>query len=156
VVRDACAGPGEVVLVGFSMGSLIAYNVVAHADETSPVKSLVTCGSPIGDPGFLKYVTQVAPKQTLAFPNGLRMWVNIWNDDDPATQVHELTPLFPDLRKEPEKPLREIQATPTRGRGPGPLNPAAAHNGPDYLSSKALGAAVKAALLAAGSGRAPV
>jgi pimeloyl-ACP methyl ester carboxylesterase len=140
IVRKACDGPGEVVLVGFSMGSLVAYNVLAHAAVDFAVKSLVTCGSPIGDPGFQRHVAAIAPMGPLAFPGCLRMWVNIWNDDDPATRIHELTALFPGAH--------DIQSAPTRGRAPSPINPAAAHNGPDYLSSKALAAAVQTALIA--------
>jgi pimeloyl-ACP methyl ester carboxylesterase len=142
IVDAACKGPGEVVLVGFSMGSLVAHNVLAWKDATYPVRSLVTCGSPIGDPEFHRRVAAIAPNGEATFPAPLRMWANIWNDDDPATRVHDLTRLFPGPHP--------IQAEPTRGRGPSPLNPAAAHNGMDYLSSKALAAAVRTALAAAG------
>ena len=141
LVEEACQGPGEVVLVGFSMGSLVAYNVLAHAVGGFPVKSLVTCGSPLGDPAFKQRAASVVQGGSLQFPTCLRMWANIWNDDDPATRVHELTSFF--------EGNHEIQSAPTRGRGPSPINPAAAHNGSDYLSSKALAAAVATGLRAA-------
>lgn len=144
-VADACIGSGEVVLVGFSMGSLVAYNVLAHAEAAFPVRSLITCGSPMGDRSFREHLAKIAPHGKLRFPSVLRMWVNIWNDDDPATQVYDLTPFFPGDHV--------VQTAPTRGRGPSPINPAAAHNGPDYLGSKALAAAVRTALDAAEGSR---
>jgi hypothetical protein len=145
-VEKAIKGPEpEAVLVGFSMGSLVGYHVLAGKPATYRVKSFVSCGSPIGQRDFYRYVVDNSANRRPRFPACLRMWANIWNDDDPATQTQDLAPLFPS-----DNPRRRVQSAQTRGRPPVPWNLAAAHNPFDYLSSKALGAAVMTALKAAG------
>ena len=143
---DACQGDAEPVLVGFSMGSLVAYHLLVHASKDFRVKSFISCGSPMGDRAFRDRLARISPDGKLSFPGCLLMWANIWNDDDPATQEFELSKHY-----ERKGKGRGVQAQETRGREPGALNPAAAHNPLDYLSSKALGSALKTALEAAGS-----
>ena len=144
IVDRACVGAGEVVLVGFSMGSIVAYHLLAAKPDDHVVKSFITCGSPLGQRDFYRHVVALSTDNRPLFPPCLRMWANIWNDDDLATQVQDLSPLFPSA-----KGLR-IQSARAYGRAPSVLDPAAAHNPFDYLSSKALAAALVTALDAAG------
>jgi pimeloyl-ACP methyl ester carboxylesterase len=141
LVRGAFGDAEKVVVVGFSMGSIVAYHVLVTESEGSKAIGLVTCGSPIASRSFYKYLSNLAPNGVPVFPAGVRIWANIWNNDDPATQVHDLASYFLSNRG------RVVQSARTFGRPPEPWNPAAAHNSDDYLSSKALGAAVKTALV---------
>ena len=139
-VRAACLGDEQVVLVAFSMGSAVAYHILANEQEDFPVKSFVTCGSPIADPKEFQYVSQLTPDGKAIFPPSLRMWANIWDDHDPATTHHDWTGLFASARG------LTVQTEKSLGRPPAVTNPAAAHNPFDYLTSKTLAAAVVTAL----------
>jgi pimeloyl-ACP methyl ester carboxylesterase len=139
-VRDACQGTQQVVLVGFSMGSVVGYHILVNETEGFPVKSFVTCGSPMTDPKEWKYVTRLAPGGIAVFPPSLRMWANIWDDHDPATTHHDWSDMFPSGRG------LTVQSQRSYGRPPEPWNPAAAHNPFDYLTSKSLASAVATAL----------
>jgi hypothetical protein len=143
-VDAACHGADEAVLVGFSMGSIVGYHLLEGQAGDYPVKSLITCGSPIGQRDFYRRIVALAKNNRPMFPACLRMWANIWNDDDPATQVQDLTSLFPSTAG------RRVQSARSYGRPPSVANVAAAHNASDYLSSKTLAAALSTALLAAG------
>lgn len=139
LVTEACADADVVVLVGFSMGSLVGYHVLMN-DQPEAVRYFVTCGSPIGSQRFYSYMKQLFPGG-VKFPPKAQMWANIWNDQDTATKVNDLTPLFPS-----DSEGLFVQSARSYGRAPELKNPFAAHNANDYLSSKALGAAVATAL----------
>ncbi len=138
--------PGErVVVVAFSMGTLVAYDAL-RADPTLPVGALVTCGSPLAMPSLYRRVQATAPRgmrpQT-PFPKQLRIWVNAWTKDDPATAGHrDMAARFP----APDPNAQHVQDLETWGRSAVPTAPAGAHNALDYLSSRVVGAAVDAAL----------
>jgi len=139
-VRDACLGKDEVVLVGFSMGSIVGYHLLANEAPSFPVRSFITCGSPMVDPKMYQYVSDLTPDHIAIFPPSLRMWANIWDDDDPATTHHDWTGRFASATG------MEVQSERSYGRAPQRTNPAAAHNPFDYFSSKTLAAAVATAL----------
>lgn len=75
----------QVVVVGHSLGSVIAYDAVANlfaADKNSPVACLVTMGSPLG------WVARLRAKRTCAnnlpaVPDDLK-WLNFYNKVDPV------------------------------------------------------------------------
>jgi pimeloyl-ACP methyl ester carboxylesterase len=140
-IIDACISESEeVVLVGFSMGSIVGYHILANEDESFPVKSFVTCGSPLTDPAEWDWVNRLTPDGVARWPPCLRMWANIWDERDPATSHHDWSGKFRDDAG------RVVQSARSFGRAPEPWNPATAHNPFDYLTSKSLAAAVATAL----------
>lgn len=157
IVERACttglAAHEPVVLVGFSMGSLVAYdllrtNMLTAKAKPLPVAGLVTCGSPLALPSFYAKVRANASdlSQTTPFPSQIGAWVNVWTKDDPGAGGHDhLAELFPS----PTPATRFVQDLETHGRGIAPLNPAAAHNAVDYLSSKMMAGAISQILLRA-------
>jgi pimeloyl-ACP methyl ester carboxylesterase len=154
LIRAVTAGlpAGEqVVVVGFSMGSFVAYDTL-RANEKLPVAALITIGSPLAMPSFYRRVAAGAAGPAAVVPDGgnatpvpaqLAMWVNLWTRDDPGTAGHVQMP--DRYRPEPPGTVR-VQDVETWGRPSSPTNPAAAHNASDYLSSKAFATALHAAL----------
>lgn len=146
---DACLDglpAGErVVVVAFSMGTLVAYDALRD-DATLPVGALVTCGSPLAMPSFYRKVEATAPRgmrPRTPFPKQLRLWVNAWTRDDPATAGHhDMAARFPAL----DPNAQHVQDLETWGRSASPTAPAGAHDALDYLSSRVVGTAVDAAL----------
>jgi hypothetical protein len=136
IVAKACTDAGARVLVGFSMGTIVGYDVLRTAPAGFPVKAFVTCGSPIALEPIHK---RLVPGGPTPFPPVIDLWLNIWNDDDVATGIHgeELAALFPG---------GTIQDAEAFGRAPSPTNIFAAHNAIDYLSSLAAGLAIHVAL----------
>jgi len=136
IVVKACVESGARVLIGFSMGTIVAYDVLRSEGAGLPVKAFLTCGSPIGLEPIHKRLLKDGPT---AFPKQLDLWVNIWNEDDVATGVREadLAALFPG---------GAIQNQRTWGHEASLTNPFAPHNAVDYLSSLAMGLALHVAL----------
>lgn len=94
-IKEAMAKTDGVVLIGHSLGSVIAYDVAEeNMKNGSPlnIKTLITMGSP------LKWVTDIrraeacesdpATPAKLALP-GIR-WINIYDKEDPITLKDEL------------------------------------------------------------------
>jgi pimeloyl-ACP methyl ester carboxylesterase len=145
VVRDACTTADTAVLVGFSMGSIVGYNMLRTAKPALPVKTFITCGSPIALGPIYKEVRRVAGGAT-PFPPNLSLWLNLWSDSDAATGIHgdAMTAMFPSAA-----PGRAIQHTQNWGRTAEATNPFVAHDPVDYLSSLAMGVALHTALVEA-------
>jgi hypothetical protein len=145
-----CLEHDAAVLVGFSMGSIVGYEVLRKADAAFPVRAFITAGSPIGLGPINRPLRRLAGAERTPYPPGIRLWLNVWNDDDVATGVHgqALSDLFPDGGGGG----REIQNAENAGRGATPMNPFGAHDALDYLSSLAMGTALHAALLDVESG----
>jgi hypothetical protein len=143
VVRE-CNRTSAVVLVGFSMGSIVGYHVLQSARPDFPVRAFITVGSPLGLGPVNRPLRRLTAGERTPFPPHLRMWMNIWNEDDVATGIRDraLADLFPD----PEG-RRTIQSAQNAGKSAAATNPFAAHDALDYLSSLAMGAALHAALL---------
>lgn len=75
-----------VVLVGHSLGALVAWGHLQHrsagAERDVPeVQRLVTVGSPIGNPELRELLFGETAEVSL--PRGVRSWVNALNADDP-------------------------------------------------------------------------
>jgi len=145
---EACEEKVPTILVGFSMGSIVGYEVLREANEAFPVRSFITVGSPIGLGPVNRPLRKLANAEKTPFPPYIRLWLNIWNDDDLATGIHgdELAKMFPDNGQDEKRP-RTIQSARNFGLGPAPLNLAAAHNAMDYLSSLAMGVALHTVML---------
>jgi pimeloyl-ACP methyl ester carboxylesterase len=150
-VRDGLPAGERVVVVGFSMGTFVAYDTL-RANPDLPVVALITTGSPLAMPSFYRRIAADAPGPVAAasgaanptpIPSQLGMWVNLWTRDDPGTAGHVQMP--DRFLPVPPSDVR-VQDIETWGRPASPANPASAHNADDYLSSKAFAAALHAAL----------
>jgi len=83
------------VLIGHSLGSLVAYEYLCHHQPAS-VELLVTLGSPLGIPNLVfDRLTPAPVKGTGAWPGTVGAWVNVADPDDIVALRKELAPLFP-------------------------------------------------------------
>jgi hypothetical protein len=119
----AKAAAGATVLIGHSLGSVVAYEYLRQHPGHS-VRLLLTLGSPLG----LKMIRDRLPASDLNVPN----WVNIRDPHDPVTVAGALSQWYP-VTKEP--------------RGNGGFDP---HSAGRYLNFKATGEALKYFLPEAG------
>jgi hypothetical protein len=135
----------KAIVVGFSMGSLVAYETL-RSDPSLPVGALITIGSPLAMPSFYRHVEASGPPPPAAptpLPSQLAMWVNIWTKDDPGTAGH--VQMATRYAAVPPSTVR-VQDLETWGRPASPTNPTGAHNAVDYLSSRVFATALQAAL----------
>jgi hypothetical protein len=88
-------GPGTSVLVGHSLGSVVAYEAAcAHPDWHV---ALVTLGSPLGIRNLV--FDRLVPRPANGrghFPAGAQTWTNIADGGDAVALVKQLAPLFSD------------------------------------------------------------
>lgn len=153
-VREDPPDAEGVIVVGFSMGSFVAYDTLRESADL-PVGALLTIGSPLSMPTFFRRLAADSPVKPPAnptpFPPQLRLWANVWTKDDPATAGHaDIALRYPNAA--PDGP--RVQDLETWGRSAAATNPAAAHNALDYLSSRVFATALRRAvsLLRAGGG----
>lgn len=140
-VTEAVAGAGDdVVLLGHSLGSVVVYDLVRERPDL-PVRGLITLGSPLGLPTVLRRMD--APR----FPDGLARWVNVLDPRDLVTGREKLRDHYP------SGDGRAVEDRETQGRPPSVTNPTAPHDGIVYLSSIALGSALREMIEAAKPGR---
>ncbi|WP_432094842.1 antibiotic ABC transporter ATP-binding protein [Streptomyces sp. bgisy100] len=91
---DALIGPDTRVVVGHSLGSVVAYETLC-ARRTGQVASLVTLGSPLGIRNLTFDRLQPPPREgTGVWPPGLRHWHNVADAGDIVALVRELAPRF--------------------------------------------------------------
>lgn len=84
---------GDVVIVGHSLGSLIAIDLLDVLPEGLHVQRLITLGSPVGYPTMLRNRKILLDR----FPFGkVDSWVNIWNDRDPVSLGRGVSHHFPE------------------------------------------------------------
>lgn len=76
IVSDAI-GREPCVIVAHSLGSVIAYNVLAKRNPTPPVARFVTVGSPLGIRGIKRLI-----ERPLRSPACLGHWFNAYDDRD--------------------------------------------------------------------------
>ncbi len=77
----------EILLIAHSMGSIIAYDVLAFCAPEIAVHTLITIGSPLGVPLVMKKIRQeqqLSPEAGLAVPENVGIWHNL---ADPADKV---------------------------------------------------------------------
>jgi hypothetical protein len=148
ITADLPAGE-RVIVVGFSMGSLVAYDTLradaALAAPLLPVAALLTIGSPLAMPSFYRRVLASSPdakKLSTPYPAQLDLWANIWTKDDPAAAGH--VDMVHRYTGDPQNV--GVQDLETWGRSMSPANPAAAHNATDYMSSRVFAKALDTAL----------
>jgi hypothetical protein len=90
---DRLVGPGTAVLVGHSLGSVVAYEAAcAHPDWDL---ALVTLGCPLGIRNLVFDRLRPSPEDGRGvFPAGAAMWTNIADAGDVVALVKQLAPLF--------------------------------------------------------------
>ena len=93
-VREQMSG-GTRVLIGHSLGSVVAYEYLCH-DRPASVRMLVTLGSPLGIPNVIFDKLSPSPIGGIgAWPGGVATWVNVADPDDVVALRKDLAPLFP-------------------------------------------------------------
>ena len=124
-VRDAllAADPGPGLVVGHSLGSVIAYDLAVHG---APFGALVTMGSPLG-------LRTIREHRTLTVDAGSPpgSWTNVHDPNDPVTAgvgLHTSWPQVVDVRVDNGRPWQD------------------SHGAKHYLSHHETGAAVAALL----------
>lgn len=83
---------GRLVIVGHSLGSVIAADLVRRLPVDLEVVGLVTIGSPLANPGFHVEGLRGILKEP---PTNLGWWVNFWNSADPVTAHRGVSSVFP-------------------------------------------------------------
>jgi hypothetical protein len=144
IVARACLAPPldpeGVILVGFSMGSFVGYDLLRSDMDakTLPVRSFVTIGSPLAMHSMIPYVRANDPdlqRRGTPYPAQVPIWANLWTEDDPGVSGHDrMAQIYADASGE-----HAVQDFETHGRGTAFTNPAGPHNAMDYLSSKVMG-----------------
>lgn len=89
---------GRVVIVGHSLGSVIAADLVRRLPVGLDVAGMVTIGSPLAHPKF--HVDKLNSIMSSP-PTNLAWWVNLWSTQDPVTAHKGVSSAFPwvvDLR----------------------------------------------------------
>ncbi|MFF4316880.1 hypothetical protein [Streptomyces sp. NPDC001507] len=90
----ARVGPDTAVLVGHSLGSVVAYEALCAHPEW-PVRTLVTLGSPLGMPSLVFDRLRPAPRDGRGcWPDGLACWTNLADQHDVVASVKRLADLF--------------------------------------------------------------
>ena len=97
----AAVGPDTRVLVGHSLGSVVAYEALC-ANPEWPVGMLVTLGSPLGIPHLIFDRLEPAPALTASagpgprgrWPGPARAWVNVADQGDVVALVKDLRAVF--------------------------------------------------------------
>jgi endonuclease G len=142
-VEEAVLAAGDdVILIGHSLGSVVTYDLLRERPGL-PVRGLITLGSPLGLPTVRRRL------HARTFPNGVARWVNVFDPRDFVTGGVMLRDHFPSTEG------RSVEDLQTEGRPPSLTNPTASHDGLVYLSSIALGTAMREMIEAAEVAREP-
>lgn len=90
----------EILLIGHSMGSVIAYDVLLSEEEKFPIHTLVTLGSPLGFPYIAEKIAQahqinVSIPIRLPTPSSiLDQWHNFYDATDVIALQHKLADIY--------------------------------------------------------------
>jgi pimeloyl-ACP methyl ester carboxylesterase len=116
---------GKLVIVGHSLGSVIAADLVSRLPIGTQVGGMVTIGSPLANGSFS--VDKI--RETLEEPpTNLAWWVNFWNAPDPVAAHRGVSSVFPwmlDFRIDTKS-----------------LSPLGAHAAIEYLADETVAAAI--------------
>jgi hypothetical protein len=83
---------GRLVIVGHSLGSVVAADVLRRLPPGIDVVGMVTIGSPLAHPEFAVDKLRDTLKEP---PTNLGWWVNFWNAADPVTTHRGISSVFP-------------------------------------------------------------
>ena len=114
------------VIVAYAFGAVVAFEAL-RANPDWPVETLVTVGSPLGNPSIFRRLELT--RQRGSWPGNIRRWTDIVHRGDKVAADHDLRDLFGS----------EVQAH-VIDHGDGP------HNARSYLASPVTGAAIATAL----------
>jgi hypothetical protein len=112
----------EIVLLGHSLGSVVAYDFVRNRPGGS-IRGFMTLGAPLGLPTMLR---RIASPQ---FPERAARWANFFESRDFVTGGVRLREHYPSADG------REVEDYEIEGRAPGLKDLTASHDGTVYLSS---------------------
>lgn len=125
-------GPETRLVIGHSLGSVVAYEALFRNSHTARVPSFITLGSPLGMPNIIYDRIDPVPVDGRAFwPPDLKSWVNIADRGDVVAMVCELRTLFGDGTQIEDHVVD---------------NESTAHDVKPYLTARVTGAAVASAL----------
>ncbi|PPH34547.1 hypothetical protein C5C53_15330 [Rathayibacter sp. AY1E3] len=82
---------GDLLIVGHSLGSVIAADLIRRLPVAVRVIGLLTIGSPLGNGGFDVDKLRDAVREP---PANLGWWVNVWNAPDPVAAHRGLSSVF--------------------------------------------------------------
>jgi pimeloyl-ACP methyl ester carboxylesterase len=91
-VIDKLPDRGRLVLVGHSLGSVIAADVVRRLPAGLDVAGMITIGSPLASASFDVDELRSTLKEP---PTNLAWWVNFWNWHDPVSARRGVSSVFP-------------------------------------------------------------
>jgi pimeloyl-ACP methyl ester carboxylesterase len=97
-LRTALPGGGEVVVVGHSLGSVVAYDLLTDLPSEYEVRLFVTAGSPLGFPIVQKNLHGHQAGQPVRVPRTVpasrAAWLNAYDERDFVSLVHPLAGRF--------------------------------------------------------------
>jgi hypothetical protein len=136
-LQEALPDGGSVVVVGHSLGSVVAYDLLAGLDGKYRVEQFVTAGSPLGFPiveknlrGHVLGQKPPVPATVPARPGG---WINAFDLRDVVALMH---PLAPDYAAAVDRQLDDQQT----------FNASYPHSIADYLSDPDIAGPIRQAL----------
>lgn len=91
-ILDAVPQAGEVVLIGHSLGSVVALDLCRRLPRDVTVRSIITIGSPAGHGGFHRFSDRLDVRSA---PPNVRAAVNLWSHHDPITFFCGIAHHFP-------------------------------------------------------------
>jgi pimeloyl-ACP methyl ester carboxylesterase len=141
IVAAIEAAGDEVVLLGHSLGTVVAYDALRRHPDL-PVRGYVSFGSPLGLPSVRRLLEETGGPAD--FPAHLPRWANVYDKNDFVTGNQPLAALYT------ADDGRAVEDLLSKGKRPSPLALVAAHDALVYLSSAPLGKAVRAMVEAAG------
>jgi hypothetical protein len=93
-LRRALPVGGELVVVGHSLGSVVAYDLLTRLGDPYPVRLLVTAGSPLGYPvvqnNLLGKIAGRRPAVPACLPKVPGAWLNAYDVLDVVALIHPL------------------------------------------------------------------
>lgn len=126
---DRCVTSDTRVLIGHSLGSVVAYEALYRYEESenwSNIQTLVTLGSPLGIPTLIFDRLKVCGVgEEGRWPRLIRQWTNVSDDYDVVALEKRLAPLFGD-------DLEDIRID----------NDVRAHDSSSYLTASETGEAI--------------
>lgn len=92
-VRDALEAGSPRILIGHSLGSIVAYEALCILPGHG-IRTLVTIGSPLGLRSIREALRPEARAVLPALPPGVSTWVNIYDRNDPVSLAGALQPYW--------------------------------------------------------------
>ncbi|AII10558.1 hypothetical protein [Rhodococcus opacus] len=97
-LRETLPTGGDIVVVGHSLGSIVAYDLLTRLPPSQKVRMLVTAGSPLGFPIVQKNLLGKQPGRKPAVPAKVptrpAAWLNAYDVLDIVALVHPLAGMF--------------------------------------------------------------